>query len=187
LVVWVYLSLMSKEFFVRNWLKAHPFTYMWTHMFIMPIVDFYTTACDWLVKVGRPPSGLMWFLLVSFFNGMVIEIGRKIRSPHDEEAGVETYSFLWGRAGAVSVWLAAMVATAVCAWLAAGRIGFGRPVHWLLGLLLITAATVGLLFLRNPKAGRGKWFEAMSGVWSLLMYFSLGAIPLVLRHFGARI
>jgi 4-hydroxybenzoate polyprenyltransferase len=32
LIVWAYLGLMSKEFFVREWLKAHPITYMWTHM-----------------------------------------------------------------------------------------------------------------------------------------------------------
>jgi len=187
LLVWVYLSLMSKEFFVRDWLKAHPFTYMWSHMFIMPIVDFYTTACDWLVKTGKPPSGLMWFLLVSFFNGMVIEIGRKIRSPHDEETGVETYSFLWGRTGAVAAWLTTMVATSVCASLAAERIGFSRPVHWLLGAMLATAAGIAMVFLRDPKAKRGKWFEAMSGVWSLLMYLSLGAVPLMLRFFGVHL
>jgi 4-hydroxybenzoate polyprenyltransferase len=187
LLVWVYLSLMSKEFFIRDWLKAHPFTYMWSHMFIMPIVDFYTTACDWLVKTGKPPSGLTWFLLVSFFNGMVIEIGRKIRSPHDEENGVETYSFLWGRAGAVAAWLTAMVATSICAWLAADRIGFSRPVHWSLGVMLVTAACIASVFLRDPKPNRGKWFEAMSGVWSLLMYVGLGAAPLLLRFLGVRI
>jgi 4-hydroxybenzoate polyprenyltransferase len=29
-VVWLYLALMSCEFFARDWLKARPFTYMWT-------------------------------------------------------------------------------------------------------------------------------------------------------------
>jgi 4-hydroxybenzoate polyprenyltransferase len=43
-------------------------------------------------------NGFFW---VSFFNGTVLEIGRKIRAPQDEEAGVETYSFLWGRGGAL--------------------------------------------------------------------------------------
>src|SRR5688572_5778795 len=35
IVVWCYLGLMSREFFVPAWLKARPFTYMWTHMLIM--------------------------------------------------------------------------------------------------------------------------------------------------------
>src|SRR5512145_347481 len=32
---WGYWALMSKEFFAARWLKAHHFTYMWTHMLIM--------------------------------------------------------------------------------------------------------------------------------------------------------
>ncbi len=182
-LVWTYLALMSKEFFVKAWLKSHPFTYMWTHMLIMPLIDFYTTACDWLVAGVHAPKGLLWFLLVSFFNGMVVEIGRKIRAPQDEETGVETYSVLWSRVGAVAAWLTAMLATALFAWLAAERIGFGGPVLWLLGVLIATAAAIGAIFLRNPKLKRGRWFEAMSGIWSLLMYLSLGAIPLLLRVF----
>ncbi len=98
---WVYLALMSHEFFMRDWLKARPITYLWTHMLIMPLIDLYATACDWSVAYGEVslaavPDGLYWFLIVSFCNGIVIEIGRKIRAPQDEEEGVETYSVLWG-------------------------------------------------------------------------------------------
>jgi 4-hydroxybenzoate polyprenyltransferase len=73
------------------------------------------------------------------------------------------------------------------AWIAADRIGFGRPILWLLGLLLTAATSLALLFLRDPKTWRGRWFEAMSGIWSLLMYLSLGAVPLLLRLFGVRL
>ena len=120
LLTWLYLGLMSKEFFARRWLKARPITYMVTHMAIMPLVDLYTTSCDW-VPAGfvRPPPGLLWFLLVSFFNGMVVEIGRKIRSPQDEESGVETYSFLWGRLNAILAWLGMLACTAGFAYVAA--------------------------------------------------------------------
>lgn len=186
LVVWAYLALMSKEFFAKSWLKGRPFTYMWTHMLIMPLIDFYTTACDWLVAGVHPPKGLVWFLLVSFFNGMVVEIGRKIRAQQDEETGVETYSFLWGRSRAVAGWLLAMMITAIFACLAAQRIDFRTPVLWMLAVLIVSAATVGTAFLRKPKAKRGHWFEIMSGVWSLLMYLSLGAVPLFVRTFWGR-
>ena len=49
-----------------------------------------------LVGGGIPAAspGLFWFLIVSFFNGVVVEIGRKIRAREDEEEGVETYSSL---------------------------------------------------------------------------------------------
>jgi 4-hydroxybenzoate polyprenyltransferase len=41
------------------------------------------------------PNGLIIFLIVTFLNGVVIEIGRKIRAKEAEEVGVETYSYLW--------------------------------------------------------------------------------------------
>jgi 4-hydroxybenzoate polyprenyltransferase len=184
-LTWAYLALMSKEFFARRWLKARPITYMVTHMAIMPLVDLYTTSCDWVpTGVARPPHGLLWFLVVSFFNGMVVEIGRKIRSPQDEEEGVETYSFLWGRRNAVVVWLALMACTAGCAYISALRIEFARPVLVLLVILYCAAVGAGFYFLRGAVPKRGKLIETMAGVWSLLMYLSLGFVPMIVRQWN---
>ena len=179
LVVWVYLALMSKEFFVGEWLKAHPITYMLSHMIIMPMIDLYATACDWLEPLGSPPDGLHWFLIVSYFNGIVIEIGRKVRSPEDEEEGVDTYSFLWGRVQATYIWLGAVVLTALFAWIGAVRIGYGLPVLIVLLILLLAASVISAIFVNKPLPGRGRWIEHFSGVWTLLMYLSLGAAPYV--------
>lgn len=176
LVTWLYLGLMSREFFCKAWLKAHPFTYMWTHMFIMPLIDFYATSCDWLTTAGSPPPGLYWFVLVSFLNGFIIEIGRKIRAPQDEENGVETYSVLWGRRAAVGSWLLAMALTGGAAVVAATKIDFFFPVTIALSVLLISSVAVGLRFLSTPK--NGKVFEILSGLWTLCLYLILGIIPL---------
>jgi 4-hydroxybenzoate polyprenyltransferase len=179
---WLYLGLMSKEFFVGRWLKARPTLYMVSHMAIMPLVDLYATACDW-VPVGdtRPPRGLPWFLVVSLFNGMVIEIGRKIRSPQDEETGVETYSVLWGRENAVVVWIGLMTVTAIFAVVAAQHIGFQIPAAIVLGGWVLLSTALGAMFLRRRKTGGGKSLETMAGVWSLVLYLNLGIVPLALR------
>jgi 4-hydroxybenzoate polyprenyltransferase len=179
-LVWIYFALMSKEFFARDWLKARPFTYMWSHMFIMPLIDFYATATDWAVTRGRPPDGLWWFLIVSFFNGMVIEIGRKLRAPGDEEHGVQTYTVVWGRQKAIGAWLAAMVLTLGCAVIAARRIAFIWPVTLALGAMLLLAAWSGARFLREPVTRRAKWLETVSGLWTLLLYVVLGPVPRLL-------
>jgi 4-hydroxybenzoate polyprenyltransferase len=182
-VTWTYLALMSKEFFARRWLKARPITYMVSHMAIMPLVDLYTTACDWVpAGFSRPPRGLLFFLIVSFFNGMVIEIGRKIRSPQDEETGVETYSFLWGRGRAVAAWLLMMLATGQYAYLAARGISFAQPVVILLAVGFVGALGIGAWFVRGSPPKGGKYIELTSGVWSLMLYLSLGFIPMVLRY-----
>ena len=178
-VAWIYLALMTREFFAARWLKRHPVVYMTSHMVILPLVDLYATACDWWVAgLRQPPSGLYWFLIVSYLNGLVIEIGRKIRVPVDEEHGVETYSALWGTRGATRVWLGSLLITACAAWRAAAQTGTEVP---MLLLLIVLVGVCGAIALRTPRletSGSGKAIELMSGVWTVFMYIGLGVAPL---------
>ena len=184
---WLYLGLMSKEFFARTWLKARPVTYLWTHMLIMPIVDLYATACDWVpAGLKLPPAGLAWFLAASFFNGIVIEFGRKIRAPADEEPGVQTYSVLWGRQTAVLAWLGVMLATSICATQAARKIHAVEVVALTTGTVLTLSIFAGLHFIRHPLPSSGKRFELISGAWTLVLYLSLGLIPMAWRCLAQR-
>ncbi|MFN4261848.1 MAG: UbiA family prenyltransferase [Gemmataceae bacterium] len=183
-VVWLYLALMSKEFFVGRWLRHQHVLYMLSHMLILPLVDLYATACDWWPAQQRAPHGLLWFLIVSYFNGIVLEVGRKIRAPEDEEVGVSTYSHLWGRKRAVLAWLGALLVTTLSAILAAREIRFVLPVVALLGFLLMIAGLLSRRFLVKPTTGRAKLIEGFSGVWTLLMYLSLGAVPLLAQALG---
>jgi 4-hydroxybenzoate polyprenyltransferase len=182
--VWIYLVLMSKEFFAAAWLKSRAVIYMLSHMVIVPLVDFYATACDWWPVQGRPPEGLFWFVAVSYFNGLVIEIGRKIRAPDDEEEGVTTYSVAWGRRTAVCVWLAVMAVTAACAVGAMAVIDFVVPVAVWLGALLLIAVAVAVQFLRSPVARSGKRIEVVAGLWTIGLYLSIGVVPLAWRLLG---
>jgi 4-hydroxybenzoate polyprenyltransferase len=180
---WLYLGLMTQEFFARKWLKARPVVYMVSHIAIMPLVDFYATACDWApAGYAHPPRGLLWFLLVSFFNGMVVEIGRKIRSPQDEETGVETYSFLWGARRAVLVWLAMMMMTACFVCMAAHGIRFESATFMILAGVVVIAAAIALRSLCAQSSGAGKRLETIAGLWSLVLYLSLGVAPLTFQH-----
>jgi 4-hydroxybenzoate polyprenyltransferase len=181
LVVWVYLALMSKEFFVAEWLKHRALLYMFSHMAIMPLIDFYATACDWWPTGHHPPPGLYWFVAVSYFNGIVIEVGRKIRAPQDEEEGVNTYTHLWGRRNAVVFWLAFLMLTAFCAAVAAWHIDFFWPMVVLLIMLLLLAGWVAARFLKTAAAGSGKRIEHFSGLWTLMMYLGLGAVPVLYK------
>lgn len=175
---WAYLSLMSIEFFARDWLKARPVVYLLTHMGIMPLVDFYATACDWMPSGGTVPGGLLPFLCASFFNGLVIEIGRKLRQPEDEEEGVETYSRLWGKALGLTVWHGCQVLTLIFALVAAERIGYSLEVGVALGVVLIVSLVVGQKYLKSGR--HGKWIEGMSALWTLVLYVSLGILPWLL-------
>jgi len=176
---WIYLALMTREFFAGAWLKRHPIVYMTSHMVILPLVDLYATACDWNVAgAGRPPAGLSWFLVVSYLNGIVVEIGRKTRAPVDEEVGVETYSALWGTRLAAAVWMGAVFVTAAAAWRAARQIGADGPMLVLLAILLVACGVAAARVARSDAPGSGKAIEVMSGAWTVLMYLGLGAAPL---------
>ena len=180
-LTWLYLALMQREFFLGAWLKRRPVAYMASHMAIVPLIDFYATACDWRAAgVGHPPVSLSWFLIVSFLNGCVVEIGRKTRAPADEEAGVETYSALWGIDGAVRAWLAVIAMTAVAAWRASAHVGGGATTAVLLVVMAAGCALAAHRFMRSATVGSGRRLEMMSGIWTFLMYVALGAAPLVL-------
>ncbi|MDB4576785.1 UbiA family prenyltransferase [Akkermansiaceae bacterium] len=169
IVTWSYLALMSVEFFCRDWLKARPITYLWTHMLIMPLIDLFATAAYWGPTTGTPPSGLFWFLAASFTNGLVIELGRKIRFKEDEEEGVPTYSKLWGISKSSSVWIGCLFATAIFATVAASLL----DTHLITSIILVFLAVVFTL-LRKP----GKRMETFSALWTLALYLTLGILPL---------
>jgi hypothetical protein len=179
-VAWGYPALMSVEFFCRDWLKKRPLVYLVSHMGIMPLVDFFGTACEWLPRGASAPSGLGWFLAASFFNGIVIEIGRKLRQPSDEKEGVETYSRLWSKAGGSTAWLGALAATLGCATMAGASIHFSRPILVGLGLVLLAALSILPAYVRGTLPG--KKIEAISAVWTLVLYLMLGVVPLFLKH-----
>ena len=180
LVTWIYLAGMCKEFFAREWLKARPFIYLWSHMLIMPLVDLYITSCDWLVHgLDRPPTGILWFLVVSFCNGVLLEFGRKIRCAGDEEEGVETYTVLWGIDRAVIAWLLALSVNLGAALMASVQTETFLPTVVLLSIFYAVAVAVALGFRRNPTGEKARKIEAISGIWTLAMYLTLGPLALL--------
>lgn len=186
LVVFFYLGLMTKEFFVSTWLKKHPFVYMLTHMFIMPVIDFYATGLDWINAHTIPSEGLYLFLIISFSNGIVLEMGRKIRASDAEEEGVETYSALIGGKRATIIWMSIILITfaiAVAASILSGSALFGVP---LLIIFLSFALLYAGRFLVKRVQSNARMLEVSSGVWTLGMYLILGATPALVLFVKSR-
>jgi len=166
----VYLALMAVEFFVPVWLKARPLAYLLSHQVILPLIYLFVSACDWQAAGAAPPSILAWILCMSYCSGMVVEIGRKIRVPGDEEEGVETYSALWGRRGAVAAWLAVMFLSGLFAVLVGGRIGIEAPMAGVVAVCFAGAVVLAWRFLRTEQTGWGGRIETMAGVWTVVIH-----------------
>jgi len=178
-LVWTWLALMSAEFFVPEWLKHRPFLYLVSHMAIMPLIDLFLTACEWLPRGEAPPAGLLWFLGLSFANGCVIELGRKIWAPQSERPGVETYSSLLGAPRAALVWAAA----ASGAFLLLVGTGFatGSPLlNAAIGALALAGVwAIALRFARNPDLRGQKLIDGVAGLWVLVCYATAGFAPFI--------
>jgi len=181
-LVMIYMFIMAKEFFMRDWLRKHPVAYLISHMMIMPVIDFYTTGLDWGADGDfKLPEGLVIFLIVTFLNGVVIEIGRKIRAKDAEEEGVETYSYLWGEKGAAVIWLCVLFTTFIFANIACFYAGFGRMTFAFLVFFLIFCAVPAIRFIKTREQKTAAKLETMAGIWTLGMYLSLGGIPMILH------
>ncbi|MBD3896532.1 UbiA family prenyltransferase [Halomonas sp. ML-15] len=183
-LVWLWLSLMTVEFFVPHWLRARPFFYVVSHMMIMPLLDLFVTGCEWLVAGGGPPQGLWLFLVLSFLNGCVLEVGRKIRAPDQEREGVDTYSALLGPGRATLLWCALVIVA--CGFLiAVGRAVGAMHLVGLVGLAGLAACLVAAaLYLRSPTERAQRRVDSMAGLWVLACYGAAGFAPLVATWSG---
>lgn len=180
--VWGYMALMRFEFGVATWLQEHPLAYLASHMMIVPLIDFYATACDWLPSQSFTdhgiPVGLSWFLAVSFFNGIVIEIGRKTWAPSQEREGVESYSSNWGIPQALLGWVGALLAALACALMLAALIDFFWPMLAIFSGLLALLLWYGYRFWASPTVSSAQLLETSSGLWVAGLYLILGVIPM---------
>lgn len=178
-VVIFYLLLMGVEFFVPKWLRAHHMTYIYSHMFIIPLVDIYSTGLDWLLENAKAPTGLLFFFAVSYMNGIVLEFGRKIRTPNNEEDGVISYTFLFGTKKGTFYWILVMFVTLLLSIAASVFAGYGILAYIVLTVLFVFCSLPGLMFIRNHTQKLSKSIEYASGIWTLGMYLSLGGIPML--------
>jgi 4-hydroxybenzoate polyprenyltransferase len=181
--VYAYMFLMYHEFFVKSWLKKHQFWYVVSHMMIIPLVDVFASGFDWFLKDEPAPLGLLLFFAVSFFNGLTLEIGRKIKSPEQEEPGVLSYTFQVGTKRAVYLWLGVLTITYLLTCYACFYVGHAVLSYYILSAVLVLAWIPAVLFLKNPNPKSAKGMEYLSSLWTFTMYLTIGGVPMLSQIF----
>lgn len=180
-LVMTWLLLMGVEFFVPKWLKARQLVYIGSHMVIIPLVDIYASGLDWLLEGAAPHMGLVFFFVVSYLNGVVLEFGRKLRSPESEEPGVVSYTGLYGTRGGTFAWMGLLIATWAAVLAAAAFAGYGWIGTLVFSVLALICLLPGIRFLQLPTPKNAKMVEYASALWTFTMYLGLGGIPMVLQ------
>lgn len=179
LLTWGWLTAMTFEFGVPEWLKARPVLYLLSHMAIMPLIDLLLTGIEWLPHGSAAPA-LWLFIALSFSNGCVLELGRKLWAQENERVGVDTYSGLWGPKSAAQIWL---IFVAISAAL---LIGVGIATGHMIAFVVITViatticAFAALRYSANPTPKAEKQMDTLAGLWVFGCYATAGFLPLAL-------
>ena len=172
-----YLLLMRYEFGIGEWLKRNMHWYIVSHMVIIPLADVYASSFDWRLNNVSPSIGLIFFFAISFVNGIVLEVGRKLRSLEQEEEGVVSYTRLWGVRKAPLIWVALTSLNFMLACVAAMYAHANPAVFVCLGLIYLVVLMPALSFYRFRRGKDAKRVEIAAYIWAITMYLALGGIP----------
>ena len=161
-----YSFLMYKEFFIGKILRPRLTTYAVTHTVVMVLLSVLCSA--WLLE--RFPWQLEirnWIFAIGCFGIFnVFEFGRKTFAETEERPGVDSYSKIWGHAGAVFLNLSQGL-------LGLAAMGYAYPYRnyqWLLGSIVLAGlfiAGIAYIFLNTTTVA--KVYRAISGAAILLL------------------
>ena len=191
LLVWIYMFLMTKEFFIKNWLTERILIYALSHVVIMIFITLvilkgtgYILESHFLeslyLSLERYEKnifiGLIPLFALNYLNGIVLEIGRKTRKANEEEHGVQTYSKLWGRKKAVFILCILYVIEYIFVLFGLSNI---NKEFFLVGQLILTITLIlsiyfTIKFLKKDLTG--KIPENISGIWILISSMNMGLI-----------
>ena len=191
LLVWIYMFLMTKEFFIKNWLTERILIYALSHVVIMIFITlvivkgtgyilqdhFLETLYLLLEKYEKNIFiGLIPLFALNYLNGIVLEIGRKTRKANEEEHGVQTYSKLWGRKKAVFILCILYVIEYIFVLFGLSNINkeFFLVGQLILTITLILSVYFMIKFLKKDLTG--KIPENISGIWILISSMNMGLI-----------
>ena len=146
-------------------------------MVIIPLVDIYASGLDWYLDKDKMHLGLLFFFGVSYFNGIVLEIGRKLKRPSEEKEGVVTYSGIHGPQKGTNYWILFLFITAAIATGACYYANLSYISYIALGVMFMVCLFFAFKYKSNPESSASKHVEILSGIWTLLMYGVLGGIP----------
>ena len=193
IIVWFYMFLMAKEFFIKEWLTKRILIYALSHVVIMIFITLVIVNATQYIVLGEAENiikfgALQWYrhnidialiplFTLNYLNGIVLEIGRKTRRADEEEHGVQTYSKLWGKKKAAVI---LSLLFAVEYFLVILGLSYTYEKYFLfsrLTLLIILIISIYFMIKFLKKDLSGKIVESVSGLWIVFSSMGLGLLP----------
>lgn len=193
IIVWFYMFLMAKEFFIKEWLTKRILIYALSHVVIMIFITLVIVNATQYIVLGEAENifkfvALQWYrhnidialiplFTLNYLNGIILEIGRKTRRADEEEYGVQTYSKLWGKKKAAVI---LSLLFAVEYFLVILGLSYTYEKYFLFsGLVLLIILIISIYFMIKflKKDLSGKIVESVSGLWIVFSSMGLGLLP----------
>lgn len=164
LIVVGYSLVMYKEFFIKNWLRAHLATYAVSHTFVVVLIS----ATIFVSLLGKPfseiPKEFIYFSFAGWFLFNIFEFGRKTFAKGEERKGVDSYSKIFGKLGAVLL----VLVMALLSNLLLGKAG--TSVISILFLPLALVGVAGLLYATTENLYFAKIYRFLTSLYIILAY-----------------
>jgi 4-hydroxybenzoate polyprenyltransferase len=157
----LYSLLTRKEFFVREWLRAHFLLYMLSHYFQLLILSWLT-----MTVFEIPSSQKTVYFGFALLLMAVVELARKIQEKDNDKAG-DTYSANLGRARAISLFLVVSVTLAMYTTWILNRINADMRALLMVGFGIALILGFSVRYLGLPNKTNTKLLQGSS----LLFYF----------------
>jgi len=169
-----YSLLMYKEFFLKKWLRAHLTVYAVTHTFV--VIFLSTTIFSALLNkpLTNISPELLYFSFGGWFLFNIFEFGRKTFARQEEKEGVNSYSKIFGRFGAVLL----VLTMAILSIIFINSITTSVVDSGLLFLWLGVTAFAGFLYAILDRPYLAKIYRLIT---SLYIIFTYGTI--IILHF----
>lgn len=160
-----YSLAMYKEFFIKNWLRTHLTTYAVTHTFVVVFVSLTI----FVVLFGKPfteiPRDLVYFSFAGWFIFNIFEFGRKTFARSEEKAGVDSYSKIFGKLGAVLL----VVIMAVLGIMFIGKATFPLIINTPL-VFLFPIGITGVLYTMIDHPRFAKVYRTLTSLYIIFIY-----------------
>jgi 4-hydroxybenzoate polyprenyltransferase len=171
----VYSLLMYREFFIRDLIRPHLTTYAVSHTVVsallsLALISAFTHMYPWQLSREAQLFALNSWCLFNIF-----EFGRKTFTLSEEREGVESYSKIFGRYGAVALVVSMAIASAYCLI----RVRYSSGLQTFVTVACAVLFSIGIAYAFLNRAPYGKIYRTFSSIYIVIIYLGIVVIQLM--------
>lgn len=169
IVVWIFFFIMSKGFFIKNFLDKHILIEVFLDELLLPLLMLYLSSFIYYIDF----SNIWKLLFMGYIVSWIVEIARKVRCKEDEETGVRTYTAVFGIKKAMLILFILETFLMIIQTVILGKSYLGFTI-----VIYVIVNLINLLFGIKQSKKFAKLTELSANMYILISYLSLGLLIL---------